>query len=151
METRQEINQDLAMQFIKAGKATLTIQSRDTGKHFTFKFVTPKKENNSKDIPTWVRLLTSSDNTGAYTYIGTIFGSKYFHGKRSSISEQAQAVQSFIWWFKSVAAQDKKRLSRIALFHEGACLCCGRKLTTPESIQSGIGPVCAPKFEASLI
>ena len=147
---KHELDQRHAMQFIKAGKSTLTIQSKDSGKHFTFKFITPKKEkNNAKDVPTWVRLLTGSDNTERYTYLGTIFGSKYFHGKRSSVSEEAQSVQSFIWWFKSVAAQDSKRLARIALFHEGTCLCCGRQLTTPESIQSGIGPVCAATFQTA--
>ena len=27
--------------------------------------------------------------------------------------------------------------------HEGKCLCCGRTLTDSDSIQRGIGPVCA--------
>ena len=33
----------------------------------------------------------------------------------------------------------------LEIFHEGRCCACGRKLTTPESILSGIGPECAKK------
>jgi hypothetical protein len=32
------------------------------------------------------------------------------------------------------------------IMHDGHCSVCGRKLTTPESLDSGIGPVCAAKF-----
>lgn len=30
--------------------------------------------------------------------------------------------------------------------HTGSCACCGRELTNPESIDRGIGPVCAEKY-----
>lgn len=34
-----------------------------------------------------------------------------------------------------------------ALLREGRCLVCNRRLTTPESIESGIGPVCAERAQ----
>ena len=34
-------------------------------------------------------------------------------------------------------------LSRADVYHSGTCSRCGRVLTTPESIRSGLGPVCA--------
>jgi hypothetical protein len=30
----------------------------------------------------------------------------------------------------------------LEIWHEGSCLRCGRKLTVPESIESGYGPEC---------
>jgi hypothetical protein len=150
MENRHNISHKRALEFIRAGKAILTIQSKQTQKHFTFKFITPEKEN-GKQPPTWVRMLTGSDNDGKYTYLGTIFGNKYFHGKRSSISEDAQGVKSFNWWFRSLLLNDPKRLSKVALYHEGYCMKCGRTLTTPQSIESGIGPVCSGIIEKQKI
>lgn len=38
-----------------------------------------------------------------------------------------------------------KQAKNLTFLHEGACGKCGRPLTTPESIQSGIGPVCSGK------
>ena len=35
----------------------------------------------------------------------------------------------------------------LTVFHDGKCGRCGRKLTVPESIQSGLGPVCAGQVE----
>ena len=29
------------------------------------------------------------------------------------------------------------------------CLCCGRRLDDPESVDRGVGPVCARKYEAA--
>jgi hypothetical protein len=139
METRHEISQTRALEFMTAGKAIMTIQSKVTNKHFTFKFITPKEET-GRQKPTWVRLLTGSDS---YTYLGTIWGNDYKHGKKSSVTDQALGVLSFKWWFKSLVLNDRSRLDKISLFHEGHCMKCGRSLTTPESIENGIGPVCA--------
>lgn len=140
METRHSISHLRALEFIKAGRSVMTIQSKETGKHFTFKFITPEQEN-GKTPPTWVRLLTSGDDH--YTYLGTIFGNKYYHGRKSSVGEDSQGVLSFNWWFKSLVLNDQSRLNKINLFHEGTCMRCGRNLTTPESVKSGIGPVCS--------
>jgi hypothetical protein len=36
----------------------------------------------------------------------------------------------------------------LAVYHEGRCGACGRRLTTPESISSGLGPVCAGRISS---
>ena len=35
--------------------------------------------------------------------------------------------------------------ANVTVWHEGKCGACGRKLTVPDSIKSGIGPVCAAR------
>ena len=149
-ETMKAISHDRALEFIRAGKAIMTIESKRTQKHFTFKFNTPKRDAEKNplkkwdDTPVWVRLLTgpNNDDRGNYTFIGTIFGKKYFHGKRTSVSEEAQAIKALKYWFNSIIQKKEKNLQLIDLYHEGRCMKCGRKLTTPESIERGIGPVC---------
>lgn len=45
-------------------------------------------------------------------------------------------------WFGKTAGQD---LPECEVWHEGRCGRCGRKLTVPESIETGIGPDCAKR------
>jgi hypothetical protein len=154
-ETMKAISQDRALEFIRAGKAIMTIESKRTQKHFTFKFTTPKldpeKDGLKKwnDIPVWVRLLTgpNNDDRNNYTFVGTIFGKKYFHGKRTSVSEEATGIKALKYWFRAVVEKNEKALELIQLYHEGRCMKCGRKLTTPDSIERGIGPICDDAIE----
>lgn len=158
MEKQTNISHSKALDFMGAGKAIMTIESKATHKHFTFKFVRPKHDEEkdsslkkSKDLPIWVRLLNGSDNESSYTFLGTIFNNTYYHSKKSRIGADAQSVRSFVWWFKSLVANSESNLNKIELYHEGRCMKCGRKLTTPESIEQGVGPICADTIERQKI
>jgi hypothetical protein len=148
--TTHQISHSKALKFMRAGKAIMTIESKKTQKHFTFRFKTPKNVNEDtpiKDIPIWVSVLTNSDNETGYEFIGTIFGDKYFHSKKSRISTEALSVVSFNYWFKGLVTNNANRLNMLALYHAGHCMRCGRKLTTPESIELGVGPVCGSEID----
>lgn len=124
--------------FALAGKATLTFRSKKTGTRFTYK-VTLKDGS-----PAFVSVLTGSDNEGDFTYLGTIFeGADYKHGKKSRISEAAPSAKAFAWVWERVARGVLPE--GIEVWHEGRCGRCGRKLTVPESVESGLGPECAGK------
>jgi hypothetical protein len=128
-------------QFILAGNATFTVKNADTGNRFTFKVQT------KKNAPHFVRVLTgpNNDDWTNYTFLGTIFDSKdYRHGKRSRISTDAQSAKVFAWFWTSLLTD--KLPDCIEVHHEGRCGRCGRKLTVPESIQSGFGPDCLGKM-----
>jgi UDP-N-acetylglucosamine 2-epimerase len=43
------------------------------------------------------------------------------------------------------AGRESEAIPEIEVFHMGACLRCGRALTTPESITRGLGPDCAER------
>ena len=87
--------------------------------------------------------LTGPDNTSHYRYIGVIFDEKTFrHTKKSTIGKDAPVVRCFEWVWNVLSKKSQKALDRIEFWHEGRCAVCGRKLTVPESIKSGIGPVC---------
>lgn len=123
--------------FILAGNATVTLVSAKTGARFTYKIQHPEDKT-----PHFIRVLTGADNENDYAFLGSIFSeSTYVHGRRSSIGEDAPSARAWAWfWSRLTSGGD---LSDVEIWHEGRCGRCGRKLTVPESIATGLGPVCA--------
>ena len=123
--------------FMLAGNATLTVQNPKTGNRYTYKICQITNEDGEKS-PWFVKVLTGEDNTSSYTYIGFIRDGKFVCGRKSRISAEAPSVRAFAWLWRN--ADDP---SPAEVYHEGKCGKCGRKLTVPESIKTGFGPVCA--------
>lgn len=133
--------------FALAGNATLTLRSAATGTRFTYKLrLAPLHENKPEAGRTWfVKLLCGSDNTSDYRYIGFIRDGKFIHGAgRSWTSSEAPSVIAFGWFARTVLF-GQKAFEKLEVWHEGCCGRCGRKLTVPESIATGMGPDCAEK------
>lgn len=141
MEARK-LNTVHALNFILGGKATVTFKNRETGNRYTFKITQPKP-----NMPHFVKVMTGTDNENSYTFIGTVFtkyNNSFKYSQKSKISETATSVKVFAFIIKQLAAN--KLDSRIEVWHEGRCCCCGRKLTVPESIEKGIGPDCETRY-----
>jgi len=137
------------VKFIEAGNATCTIRSKSTGKRLTFKFSRPKQEEN-KPRPIWVSVLTGANNNDDYCFMGTVWqgatGYTYRPARQSRIEANAPSTLALSWLLKSLnAGADVNMLRQAEFWHEGRCGRCGRKLTVPESIESGFGPECITK------
>lgn len=128
--------------FVLAGNATITVRSGSTGARFTYKIRTPKETQNRP--PIWfVSLLNGSDNENNYEYFGNIRGNGSFdHGRRARIGNDAPAARAFNWFWNMIQANRSDVLEQADIWHEGRCGRCGRKLTVPESVESGFGPEC---------
>lgn len=121
-----------------AGNATLTVENPKSGNRFTYQL--RQSEPKPGQMPVWfVALLTGPNNERDWRYLGTIFADGFRLTRKSCAGRDAPSVVAFQWF--SVRWED----ARVSVWHEGACGRCGRKLTVPESIASGIGPVCAGK------
>jgi Family of unknown function (DUF6011) len=132
--------------FILAGNATFTLVSKKSGARFTYRVRVA--ENNATMF--FVSVLTGSDNEGSFSYLGYIRREVYFHGTaKSKIGQDAPSARAFAWFYKLIAAA-KAPLGQLEFWHEGKCCRCGRKLTVPASIESGIGPECAGRLAPSL-
>lgn len=131
--------------FVAAGRAVFTLVSRATSERFTY------RAKASKDGGVlFVGLLTGPDNTASYSYVGYIRRSEleigpFVHGgAKARASVSAPSVKAFAWfWSRVVLAQSPEASAQVEVYHEGHCGRCGRALTVPESIASGIGPECA--------
>lgn len=127
---------DAIKRFVRGGNARFTLVSRKTGARFTFRARTEDGK------PTFVALLTGSDNAADYDFLGTIFADgTYRHGQRSRVSSTAPAAVAFAWFHGAIAYGTVP--DTVEFWHEGRCGRCGRVLTVPESIATGFGPECA--------
>lgn len=126
--------------FALAGNATFTVTSRKTGTRFTFRVRQPKD-----NTPHFVSLLNGPDNENSFCFLGTIFnGENFVHGKKSHVGPDAPSALAFKWVWAH--RNDPTLTEKVEIHHEGRCCRCGRKLTVPESIESGIGPECASRM-----
>lgn len=130
--------------FVFGGNATFTLLSEATQTRFTYK-VTARKENTDGRVIHFVSLLRGPDNTQDYAYMGCIIDKKTFKltGK-SRVSEGAKSVVAFSWLLDRLVS-GKGVPAGAHFYHAGRCARCGRKLTVPESIESGFGPECASR------
>ena len=137
--------------YITAGYGTITMQSLNTQKRYTYKFKKKKTEKGVKQQmqptqPIFVSLLVSP---GLYMFIGTLWQNplRFTHSRKSTMPHTAQSIKAITWFIKQLhkdmIREEEKLFSYCSVWHEGTCCRCGRPLTVPESIESGIGPVCA--------
>jgi len=129
-----------AKAYALAGNATFTVLNPETGNRFTYKIKRKEVEENKELF--FVGLLSGPDNDSDYSFLGTIFDAeKFVHGRKSRITEEAPSARAFRWIWKRFTADED--FAPAEFWHEGRCGRCGRKLTVPESIERGLGPVCA--------
>ncbi len=117
-----------------AGHAVITIRSMKTGERFTYKITVPEL----KGKPVWfVKLLIGPENESDYRYIGMLTAPEAFRlTAKSFAGPDAPSVVAFSWLSRNWESP------LVEVWHEGSCGRCGRRLTVPESIESGIGPTC---------
>ena len=133
------------IRFLLAGSAVVTFQSRKTGTRFTYRVTLAEaRAGDARPPPHFVSVLTGSNNDGDYTYLGCIFNrTMYAHGRKSKLSSGAPSAIAFSWVWTHLTSGVMH--PELAVYHEGRCGKCGRRLSTPESILSGLGPVCASR------
>lgn len=132
--------------FMLAGNAIFTYRSQKTGTRFTYK-VSEADKKNPTDAPSFfVSLLAGPDNMSDYTYLGMIKEGKFFATKASRHMEKAPSFVTFQWALTSFYKSVMTMPANLEVWHVGRCGRCGRPLTVPESIASGIGPDCAAQM-----
>ena len=131
---------DAVRAFVTAGNAIFTLRNPATGNRFTFRVRRSEPREGAEPI-LFVGVLTGEDNTGDYSYLGCIFPDGFRVTKKSRISADAPSARAFAWFWRRVSAGAD--VSPAEVWHTGHCGRCGRLLTVPESIETGLGPVCA--------
>jgi len=136
---------------------TYTIESPKGG-HRTFKVATVLR--GKLEGRRVVSLLTGPDNESSWSGFGfveesgiAVWGRRNRSVRGLVSTPQARAewltfthrekLSTMLWSLSTEGEASQFYRLGYRLLLEGRCLICNRKLTTPESITSGVGPVCA--------
>ena len=149
----QLVGIDNVSRYAFGGHAVFTVVSKKTGTRFTYKLSLPKEKAGSKYPapdplfgPFFAKVLTGPDNCEDFEFVGTVRRDSlnrisYAHSSKSRIGATAPSVGALQWFLYRLQAGGS--LDQAEVFHAGTCCRCGRPLTVPESVASGIGPICA--------
>ena len=144
---------DLPANFdVRTHNGCITIHNPKTGGHSTLRIVTHKGKKAFAPYlgKRTIQKLTGPD-TGSkrcWTDFGFVSeaGVSVFFKKRGTPSSKSE------WEALAHLAQNPlggQLRHGLEYLFEGTCRCCNRALTTPESVKSGIGPVCANRAAKS--
>lgn len=130
--------------FIYAGNAIFTV-SNPTGEHYTYRVTKPDNQDVNK--PIWfVSFLSGPDNTSDYSYLGLLSrkddGSWSFFATKASKAKPDSKVFKVAGWALTIVLEEQPLPTGYKIQHAGRCGRCGRPLTDPESIATGLGPIC---------
>lgn len=135
MEGRKLDNSE-ALKFIFSGKSTFTVVNTKTENRFTFQVKQAKNSN--------LFFISVLNGPESYAYLGTAVEGNYKHGKKSSITKDAQSVKVFEYILNKLKINNLPDF--VEVWHEGRCGKCNRPLTVPSSILTGIGPECTKRL-----
>lgn len=135
-----------AKTFIAAGDAIFTLTKLADGQRYTFR-VTTKEAQGDRPAITFGYLLTGPNNLHDYTYMGVVdLRAGTLHLTRKSRYADDTAPVKGLRWVLARAWAGRDLPEGWTVQHEGRCGACGRTLTVPESIESGLGPICAGRL-----
>lgn len=140
--------------FLLAGMAIFTLTSKKTGDRRTFRVRAAEDVDGSGKPHGWyVDLLVGPNNTTDYRYLCFMWIDRHeeLELKQNKESWATDSYRAFGWLTCEIdqvkilgLTRKQKHFEEFAVFdHAGMCARCGRPLTVPESIELGLGPVCA--------
>lgn len=130
------IGNDPITRYILGGKGVVTLKSH-TGVHHTYSFEAPAKRDTNSDVMFIKTLVGGSE----WVYVG-MYKNKQFHLTKASKFQKDSAIVRGVYFILKLMHKPGYSDDRMHLYHMGVCSRCGKPLTNPESIETGIGPHC---------
>lgn len=124
---------------------TWTMVNKTTGEHRTFKISTKPEDSKFAPGERVVALLSGSDNTSSYTGFGFVRKTEdgiYVWKTKQGLPGQSSAYDHYARMLAGMFLGDERWTSRYTIEGSKCCLRCNRKLTHPESLETGYGPEC---------
>lgn len=139
-------NPEQIRRFLLGGRAIVTFVGRST--RYTFQIIRREPTGNYTEPVYFVRLLTGSDNTSDYTYIGIVSAQTGQIRLTAKSTYQLDSRPVVAWNFVTTIVWAGRELpAGVTVWHVGRCGRCGRALTVPSSIADGFGPECRARLE----
>lgn len=131
------------------GRGIVTLENPETGKHHTYEFRRPNNPEKFAYDTLFIYVLVKECT---WMYLGMFnHSNNCFKLTRSSkFGNSSKLVKGARYIVNKITNGSKKSVEPMKFYHEGVCAICGRKLTTPKSIQNGIGPRCKKVLDSRL-
>ena len=141
---------DACKRFVLAGKAIFTLQGKDSRYTFKVSKAEPKPGSQYTQPAYFVSLLTGPDNLSDYTYGGllNVQTGQVRITRASKYTLDSTPIKAFNWAIGRIWRG--LPIDPATFYHIGRCARCGRALTVPSSIESGLGPECAGKLDGGI-
>jgi hypothetical protein len=127
-----------------------TIRNRQTGEHRTFRIATQAEDARFAPGERIVSLLVGQDNSHDYKGFGFVKKDesgivvwKKLRSRDMGKPSNHEMFAKMIWALSAPEGQGQWWKDRYELMLSKRCVRCNRRLTNPESVESGIGPDCA--------
>jgi hypothetical protein len=130
---------------VKIPNGTFTLESKKSGEHRTFRIHTQPDDAKFSPGKRIIAILIGADNTSDYRGVAFLEGDEPKVWKR----HQGTNTEELVLYFCRAMTEDLS--SQVTILESRRCICCNRKLTTPESCRAGIGPICANRLGASCL
>ena len=132
---------------LKIFNGRYTLKSRRSGEHRTFEIKTQDKDARFAAGKRIVALLTGPDNTADYTGFGFVeeYGIVVWKSKRGTDKKSPFDWYAEMLWSLALDGALSPFSQDYEFMMAGTCVVCNRPLTEPESIRTGIGPICREK------
>lgn len=126
--------------YLYGGKAIVTLES-PSGVWHTYLF---KKPVAPEGFPDDVFFVYALHEFNTAFYVGMVEEDCFRLTRHSRFLADTEIVRGAFYIMRM--ANEPNLQTPMKLYHEGVCSVCGRPLTTPKSIQVGIGPKCLKKL-----
>lgn len=138
--------------YLLAGRGVLTLRSKATGEHRTLRVGRKKEYAGEPQLrpdhdPLFFRAVYAPDDVREDKYLGCVTTRGWYSTKNAGTAQAMADYVRIARWVgqHAVSGQLGALLRQAEVWHEGVCGRCGRRLTVPESIETGFGPECAGK------
>tara|TARA_B100001287_G_scaffold276582_1_gene287997 strand:- start:3008 stop:3532 length:525 start_codon:yes stop_codon:yes gene_type:complete len=130
---------------------TFTLHNTDRKTHLTFKSRRPKGW--TVDSPVLIDLMVGSDNTNDFGFIGSINKNGFFKEspKAKVAKDRLEVASRSLVWLLTKLRNETEFPEAFEFKGSTGCCRCGRKLTHPDSIDDGMGPICRAKANKSQV
>jgi uncharacterized protein DUF6011 len=149
---------------LRGVRTAVTIVSKRTGTRFTYEIAEKDPDERQGQVKPsrvfFVDVLTGMNNERDFSALavvtekpmlvprgrpGGLTVRQSFHARAAKISADAPSAVAWRWFFELIRRGDEEAFLQVEVYHEGRCGRCGRRLSVPSSVASGMGPECASK------
>ena len=136
---------DDAKRYISAGKAVFTLETTKYDEGYTYKFVHDKKDKCVYRFK--VYRMFGNDNENDYTFIGLYYSDTGTYKSKADKANKPMYDRLIAAFLRMIHSDTEQWYNTCKFYKSKLCAVCGRRLTTPESIERGIGPECYTKLK----